>query len=75
MADSAGLPAQSILLEQLVLPTIHAILYKPCRVSRLGLDLGIGRFTCPRFLLRYRLCQPLKVFFAELELPHRNPVT
>lgn len=70
MADGAGLPTQGVLLEKLVLSTVHAVLRETGRVPGLRLDFRINSLFGARLLLRNRLCQPLKVFFAELELPH-----
>ena len=69
-ADSASLPAQRIYSEHLILPAGPAELDESCSVSRLGLNLGCCLVLLGLILLWDRFCNPLKVFFAELELRH-----
>jgi hypothetical protein len=73
MADSASLPSKGILLEQLVLSTVHTVLGEPGRMSGLGLDLDVSFLLGPGLFLRDRLRQALKIFLRELELSHGDP--
>ena len=70
MADSARLPSQRVLLEQLVLSTIHAVLREASWMPGLRLDFRICLTFSPGLLLWNRFRKPLKVLLAELELPH-----
>ena len=75
MADSASLPSQGVLLEKLVLSTVHAVLRETGRVPRLRLYFPISGLFSAWLLLRNWFRQPLKVFLAELELPHDYPLS
>ena len=70
MADSAGLPSQSVLLEKLVPSTVRAVLRETGRVPGLRLYFSISSMFRAGLLLWNRFRKPLKVFLAELELPH-----
>ena len=70
VADSAGLPSQGVLLEKLVLSAVRAVLRETGRVPGLRLYFRISGLFRTGLLLRNRFGQPLKVFLAELELPH-----
>ncbi len=71
VADSAGLPAQRVHLEQLIPRASSAILEESRCVPRLRLDFCGRLVLLGRVLLGDRFRSPLEVFFAELELRHR----
>ena len=75
MAHRAGLPAERVNLELLILRAGPAILNKSCGMPRLRLDLGHFLIFLSRLPFGDGFRSSLEVFLAEFELRHpRAPI-
>jgi len=70
MAYCAGLPAQRVYFELLILRAGPAILNKSCGMPRLRLDLGHFLIFLSRLPFGNGFRSPFEVFLAEFELRH-----
>jgi hypothetical protein len=68
--DGAGLPAQGVLAEDLVLTAVHAILEEARWRSRLRLNLLLRSLLVHRLFLGDGLVQPFEIVSPKLELGH-----